>query len=305
MTTASSLPPRETRNKRPRLKVRTQVQDILNYPTETVSIDYYGFAHDNKDGTEMTIPPHTILLFVPGNPGCIQWYIQLLYGLVSSLGIGFAARGVSYAGHGVSDAIANVQQYDTDESNNTSKRDTRIPWTVDGQMDHKMEWIDMIIHELKNEFPRQEPPRFIFLTHSIGAHLVQRLLVIRSDVLIRSILILHLMSFMRMDAPKPQQTILSAISRHPHQVIFIAQLLSQACKRLPNSYLNSWMKRSIQDMNAREFAVSLLQQPHMARNFFTLGCQEIRDLPQQPDVSLLLYALDMYYVAHACQCDCR
>ena len=184
MTTASSLPPRETRNKRPRLKVRTQVQDILNYPTETVSIDYYGFAHDNKDGTEMTIPPHTILLFVPGNPGCIQWYIQLLYGLVSSLGIGFAARGVSYAGHGVSDAIANVQQYDTDESNNTSERDTRIPWTVDGQMDHKMEWIDMIIHELKNEFPRQEPPRFIFLTHSIGAHLVQRLLVIRSDVLI-------------------------------------------------------------------------------------------------------------------------
>ena len=259
----------------------------MNWPTETVSIDYYGINEGNE---EVPIPPHTVLLFVPGNPGCIKWYIPLLYDLVLSLGVGFAARGVSYAGHGVSDAISNVQQFNDDESNHTkSEWDTRIPWTVDGQMEHKIEWIDMILQELNDdEYRQQALPRFMFMTHSIGAHLVQRLLVVRPDILMRTFLILHLMPFIRMDAPQPQQAILSTISKFPAPTIFIAQLLSQVCKRLPDSYLDSWMKHSVKDTDGRELAVALLKQPHMARNFFILGCQEIRDLPQQPDVSLLL-----------------
>lgn len=296
MTTASPSPPLappESRNKRPRVEIRTQVQDILNWPTRTVTIDYYAYdiAHDNSKGNQVPIPPHTVLVFVPGNPGCVKWYIPLLNDLVSSLGVGFCARGVSYAGHGVSDAIANVQQYNNDDESNmtASERNTRIPWTVNGQMEHKVEWMDMLMKELKNEYhPQAPPPRFIFMTHSIGAHLVQRLLVARRNILERTILILHLMPFVRMDAPQPQQAILTTISRHPRQVIFMAQLLSEICKRLPNSYLDSCINHSVKDADAREFAIALLKQPHMARNFFELGCQEIRDLPQQPDVSLPL-----------------
>jgi hypothetical protein len=47
---------------------------------------------------------HTVLLVIPGNlePGGVGWTGRSTAGtqLVTRLGVGFAARGVSYAGHG-------------------------------------------------------------------------------------------------------------------------------------------------------------------------------------------------------------
>lgn len=288
MTTSSSLStPLSSQRRRPLLHTRKEVRTILNWPTETVSIDYciVGGAHNEE---QVPIPSHTVLLFIPGNPGCIEWYIPLLKDLIESLGTGFAARGVSYAGHGASDAVANVQQHYNVTDKKKNDRDTRIPWSVNGQVQHKIAWIDMILKELNGKdapILSRTKPRFIFLTHSIGAHLVQRLLVLRPDILMRTSLILHLMPFMRMDAPQPQQTILSCVSQHPKPVIFMAQTLSSICKMLPDSYLEYVMRHSVKDKDGRRIAIYLLKQPHMARNFFELGCQEIRDLPQDLDVS--------------------
>ena len=284
VTMTTIIPPSPPiQKKRPRVK--RQARDILHWPTDTVSIDYYDDTDDDTD-TQGHHVAHTILLFVPGNPGCIEWYIPLLTQLVTSLGEGFAARGVSYAGHGTTSEICHVQNCD----NQKQGRDPRIPWTVNGQMDHKMAWIDTILEQMTNHAVRlstKDMQRFVFLTHSIGAHLVQRLLLLRPDILKKTQLVIHLMPFLRMDAPQPQQTMLSAISNHSDQVILLAQTLSKVAKMIPPSWLDSCMRHLVQDDEGRQVAISLLQQSDMAQNFFELGCAEIRDLPQVPDVSII------------------
>ena len=50
------------------IRVQEKVRTILNWPTDTVEIDYI----DPKDSTRVE-RPHTILIFFPGNPGLVGW----------------------------------------------------------------------------------------------------------------------------------------------------------------------------------------------------------------------------------------
>lgn len=103
---------------------------ICGWPTDVLSID-------NDSCTNDASKSHTLLLFIPGNPGVIHWYIDFLENILQNLGDGYAVRGVSYAGHGVGDSIIG-----TDEDHNISSNSQddlkrldkmNIAWTIDGQ----------------------------------------------------------------------------------------------------------------------------------------------------------------------------
>ena len=66
------------------IHVETRVQNILGWPTDTVEIDYINAAPDTNGGRECSSSrttrhghhhslecPHTIFVFVPGNPGYV------------------------------------------------------------------------------------------------------------------------------------------------------------------------------------------------------------------------------------------
>ena len=202
-------------------RVKTEVRTIVGWPTETVHV-----FHGNG-GAEPEALPRVILIFVPGNPGCIGWYTPLLVELVTKFGSGFAARGVSYAGHSGLDDLTDVQQW----QNNTSstERDSAIPWTIEGQVLHKIAFIDAVLSDwkdLREKYEQKNPgsstapmssPRFIFLAHSIGAHMVQRLCILRPDILQQTDLLVHLMPYIRMKAPRFQQKFLNLGAGTPNR----------------------------------------------------------------------------------------
>ena len=130
--TGAAVQSDQSPNPRPRLVVKETVQDISGWPTDTLSIDY----DRRSDG--LGPYPQTVILFVPGNPGCVGWYKKMLVALVERLGIGFAARGVSYAGHGVGENIVGDGMAKLVDRPDCGRRNPRIPWTVDGQVEHKV-----------------------------------------------------------------------------------------------------------------------------------------------------------------------
>jgi pimeloyl-ACP methyl ester carboxylesterase len=156
--------------------VKEEVVTLAGWPTDIVRVD-----HPASNTSRQQHPRRTILVFIPGNPGCIGWYQQNLVELVERLGPGFAARGVSYAGHSPTQALTQVD----------ARKSRDIPWTVDGQIEHKCAFLDFILSEEdKSGETKNDPPRLLFLSHSIGSHMVQRLCIIRPDLLARTIGIL-------------------------------------------------------------------------------------------------------------------
>ena len=113
--------------------------------------------------------------------------------------------------------------------------------------------------------------------------MVQRILVLRKDWRDRTTAILHWMPFIRMDAPSGSQFVLDTAAHYPDVVIGIGQRLLQATSR---ERMESLMKDMVPDKEGCELAVNLVQHPTFVRNFFELGTEEIRDLPQLPDVSM-------------------
>jgi sulfur carrier protein ThiS len=257
-----------------RIRVEERLQDILQWPTDTVEIDY---LHDDivseNDGVSVE-SPHTIIVFFPGNPGLVKWYIPSLLHLVKRGGRGFAARGVSYAGHGTPHEIANVEAY----LSKKDQRDTDVCFTVDGQVVHKEAYMDTILQ-------KHAAARFIFLAHSIGCHMIQRLLIRRTDILQRTDLVVHMMPFCRMKSDPWSEFLLFTLSAMPDQVIGHAQSLMKILSVLPVHVLDTLLKGDVQCPNGRRITVNLLQQPHFGRNFFELGMEEVRDLPEIPDVA--------------------
>ena len=253
------------------LVVTNELKQILHFPTDTVAIDYV-------DENGATCTPHTIIVFVPGNPGLVNWYVPMLKELVNRLGDGFAARGLSYAGHGVTAQIVDVQAFE-----GLSQRDFSVAWTIHGQVRHKIAFMDYLMQEM--EVDQNKITRYIFLSHSIGSHLVQRMCILRPDILKRAILILHLMPFIRMDAPILQQIQLDMAAFRPEFTIGVAKSILELMSKLPREWVDYLMMSSVPDKDGRNVAVSLARLPKFARNFFELGAQEIRDLPQEADVS--------------------
>lgn len=251
------------------IRVEERVREILHWPTDTVEIDY--FAENGSQAVDDS--PHTILVFFPGNPGLVKWYIPSLVNLVKRGGRGFAARGVSYAGHGTPDDIANVEAW----MSKKDQRDMDIPFTVDGQVVHKEAYMDMILQE-------HPSARLVFLAHSIGCHMIQRLLMRRIDILRRTDLVVYMMPFCRMKSDPWSEFLLFTLAAMPDQVIGHAQSLMKILSVLPVHVLDTLLKGDVTCPNGRRITVNLLQQPHFGRNFFELGLEEVRDLPQVPDV---------------------
>ena len=256
-----------------KLHLRHEVKQILQFPTDTIAIDYL-------DENGESYPPEIIIIFLPGNPGLVHWYIPLLKELVHRLGRGFAARGISYAGHGVTSDMVTVETFE-----GSAERDVSIAWTIHGQVRHKIAFIDEVTLEIKTL--GGQLPRFIFLSHSIGCHLAQRICVLRPDILKKTLLLLHLMPFIRMDAPFQQQRLLNAIAYHPDLAIKMGKVILTIISVLPREWVDHAMTETVPDGDARDIAVDLVRLPTFARNFFELGGEEIRELPQKTDVSAL------------------
>lgn len=276
------------------VKLNEAVQTISGWPTDTISIDHV------LDGT--IIFPGTVLLFVPGNPGLCGWYTKMISAIVESLGVGYAARGVSYAGHGIGEMIIG------DGKENQEGNRERVSWTVDGQVEHKIAWIEVVNNEFRDivskgpssriqgtpgnlAYCSSEPllPNFVFVTHSIGAHLVQRVCVLRSDILKQTDLLVHLMPFIRFDPPQPQKTLLSTVARSPTAAIMYLQSACRLAASLPKEWVKVYLNKiaRVDDDDGRELAANLVTQPAFARNFLELGLEEIRDVPERHDDAAL------------------
>ena len=269
-----------------RLLVTRNVETILGWPSDTFSVDFRA-ADDTGRGQDLRNFPHTVLVFIPGNPGLVEWYLPMFVQLVERLGPGFAARGVSNAGHSTkSDSAVNVEQW-----KDSPDRDISIPWTVDGQVYHKCAYMDTVVHELNAlekqwGFPESaESPRFIFVSHSIGVHFTQRLCILRPSILARTRLLINLMPFTRMKAPRSKQRLLDFVAANPEQTIRVHQGLMQILQQMPFQWVDLLMQGTMKDKDGRKLAVELVRQPAFARNFFSLGLEEIRDVPEEFDVS--------------------
>jgi hypothetical protein len=68
----------------------------------------------------------------------------------------------------------------------------------------------------------------------------------------------------------------------------LLEALSHVSSKIPRHLLDYILLygAGVVDKKGRDLARELVVQPAMARNFFTLGCEEIRDLPECFDVSL-------------------
>uniref|UniRef100_A0A7S2UIV0 AB hydrolase-1 domain-containing protein n=1 Tax=Attheya septentrionalis TaxID=420275 RepID=A0A7S2UIV0_9STRA len=133
------------------------------------------------------------------------------------------------------------------------------------------------------------PPRFIFISHSIGSHLVQRGLILRPDILKQTELILHLMPFVRFDPPTLPKAWLSTVASSPDAAIFGLQMVSRMTKSLPRTWIDVYMERmaGVEDAKGRQLAIDIAQQPTFAKNFLMLGTEEIRDIPEVHDEAAL------------------
>jgi len=189
------------------------------------------------------------------------------------------------------------------ELESTIIRNTHIPWTIEGQVEHKIGWVDLINEEMirllqaKNTNGRKRHnddhhkhlpktlPKLIFLTHSIGAHLIQRLLIIRHDLLAQTQTIIHLMPFIRFDPPQSHGNKIFRLARSPHLAIPLVQMLSRIASKLSLDLLDRLLERflAIDGAGDRELVIELYRQPAFVRNMLELGLREIRELPKIHD----------------------
>lgn len=126
---------------------------ICGWPTDTLTIDddddddddlYQNDVHSTSRH-DKNAATHTLLIFIPGNPGVIHWYTQFLVRIVEQLGKGYAVRGISYAGHGVGDDVV-VGTGSDDRTQlifHGERRDGKVNESinnVDGHTDMSISW---------------------------------------------------------------------------------------------------------------------------------------------------------------------
>ncbi|KAL7576934.1 hypothetical protein ACA910_006691 [Epithemia clementina (nom. ined.)] len=344
------------------LQTTRRAMNLLGWPTDTFAIDWVVVAPSSSlsfsattrtsstSSTLLTSKPriHTVLVFVPGNPGLIEWYIPLFGQIMQALGPGYACRGVANAGHSVDSHMVDVAAAAAAAATAASPPNAAaIPWTMDGQSFHKGAFVDAVLQEFQNDIDDDDSDsnnhdnhtvQLIFVSHSIGCHFTQRLCLLRPDLWNRTSLLIHLMPFVRIQAPTLWETLLlDTIGAHPETVIALTQPIlyafsswrqqhrrddpekdpqqepttttpatrtsnqdddntgsvsSTGTGRSSSTTTNSWwrdalLQRLFPNEAGRAVLARLLSLPEFARNFFTLGCEEIRDIPEVFDVCAL------------------
>jgi hypothetical protein len=282
-----------------RRTTRQESIHLLGWPTETVSIQWIA-AKDpppnssSRNCTDTTHSitiqkPHTTIFFIPGNPGLVQWYIPILADIIDRLGPGYCAFGASHAGHAIGHDTrihANVASAAQDTTDDYNTRSLPIPWNVEGQVLHKIAFVDYVLSLHESSFNADEVS-IIFLSHSIGCYFCQQLCLLRPDILQKTRLFLHLLPFICMKAPVIQQTMFNMIAKNPLCSIALLRLAMQGLACLSESTVNLILKfvTSMDDIEARDIAVKLARQPDFAKHFLELGCREIRQVPNYLEVS--------------------
>ena len=182
------------------------------------------------------------------------------------------------------------------------ERESRIAWTIEGQLKHKINWVDQITKEMihlrqtlfysniENQSSRdyQTLPRFVFLSHSFGAYLVERACLRRKDILFQTKRIIHWMPFHRFDPyPRWKNVYLSKVANSPELAIAFLRAVSTISSMTPVTFIDSYLKimAGMRDQEGRDLARKLYSQPAYARNFLELGLEEIRSVPKTHDVS--------------------
>jgi hypothetical protein len=130
----------------PKAKLVSLRKTINGWPTDSISIDFYkeetndAATSSSSSSSSHKYKPNIILLFIPGNPGLIEWYSDTLIKIVEQLGVGYAVRGISYAGHGAgTDVIGSTDDHKQNFVNtsgghqNAGAAKMSVSWTIEGQ----------------------------------------------------------------------------------------------------------------------------------------------------------------------------
>ena len=162
---------------------------------------------------------------------------------------------------------------------------------------HKISWVDQIIREIrewKKEFtssPLQQPeevPRLIFVSHSFGAYLVQHLLLRRPDILKRTQQIIHLMPFIRFDPHPLQKIVLSTLAHsYRHTIPALINCVRGLTFMFPKKFIDIFLNKvvGLDCDEGRKITLEVCTHPRMVRNHLVLGFEEIREIPELPNVS--------------------
>lgn len=309
------------------LSERRRTISVLGWPTDVISIDHVvddGDCLDYNHRDPRPPPVHTVLFWIPGNPGQHDWYNSDFVDILTGLGRGYAVRSISHAGHGLlgksnmagsnGDSITDVERYCRFRGNDdgTSCVSPLIPWTVEGQVLHKIAYVDYLLSsiaegnhqdQIQNKRNRNHKDhrsceftpdlKLILIGHSFGCHVVQRMCVLRPDILERVSGFLFLMPYIR---TKPSSTIdqkkLEFAVWRSELLVAIGTKCFQALRSIPDSIIRRVIRRGIdgcgdEDENITNIIEQLLQNPGYPRNFFELGTEELRDIPNEIDIAAL------------------
>ena len=301
---------------------------LLGWPSDVISIDP---KPNHRRRHPRPSPVHTVLFWVPGNPGQHDWYNSGFMDVLSGLGQGYAVRSVSHAGHGFlgksnRDHDGSNDNFITDVEDHCHLRGKKhgsgsvspiVPWTVEGQVLHKIAYFDRLLSSIAEENRQRQIQRenhhtyqgqcscefmpdlkFILIGHSFGCHVIQRMCVLRPDILERISGFLFLMPYIR---TKPsvaidQRTLEFGASRS-ELLIALSTKITQALRFFPHPAFQSVIRKGLQidsgDSGGAEneiiakITAKLLRNPVYPRNFFELGTEEIRDIPNEIDIAAL------------------
>lgn len=308
---------------RPTFTERRRKIDVLGWPTDVIAIDP---KPNNANGARPS-PVHTILFWIPGNPGQHDWYNSDFLEVLSGLGEGYALRSVSHAGHGLfgkgngdysnDNSITDVKEYCTrrGKANSAESVSPLVPWTVDGQVLHKIAYIDKLMVSIENEskmHSKSNRPtleftkdlKFIMIGHSFGCHVIQRMCILRPDILERVSGNLFLMPYIRTKPSTPlDQRKLELGGSQSEMLISVGTKLSQTIRRaVPESVFFNLIRHGLgatsegagegrdDDKHNKTIVgvtARLLGHPFYPQNFFELGTEEIRDIPNEIDMAAL------------------
>ena len=120
----------------PQVGLVSHLKPISGWPTNTISIDFYEGGGD-VIASSCKCKSNVMLLFIPGNPGLIEWYSDTLVEIIEQLGVGYALRGISYAGHGAGDDVTgSADEHKQSFVNGSDSQDAAkmsVSWTIEGQ----------------------------------------------------------------------------------------------------------------------------------------------------------------------------